>query len=134
MKNRVADERRAAGALHRAALRQMVQPKNREKGPWDSLSMRELIALIRAEVDEVEKALDNDEGMARISEELGDVGAFVGIALDINGAACCCIGDEHVDHCPGWWVNEETGEVERCDDCATFASDADVVEYIEGRS
>lgn len=128
--SRVHDERRAAGALSRAALRQMVLPKNREKGTWGGIGTRTLLELIRAELDEVERALDNGEGMRRVCEELGDVAAFTAMALDVNGAACCCVGGEHVAHCPGWFVNDETGELERCDECAVFAGDDDVTEFV----
>lgn len=130
---RVKDERRAVGALSRAALRRLVQPKNREKGSWSELGsrgLREVIDLIRVELNEVEQAIDKGEGLARVNEELGDVAAFVAIALDLNGAACCCNGDEHVHHCAGYFVNEETRRLERCDDCATFASDADVERFL----
>lgn len=132
MTTRVQDERRAAGALHRAALRRVVQPKNREKGSWRGLGLVELVALIRAELDEVEREIGSggayDAG--RVEEELGDVAAFVAMALDTNGSSCCCIGGSHVAHCPGFFVNEETRAIERCDECATFASDEDVIEFL----
>ena len=38
---------------------------------------------------------------------------------------CCCIGGKHDACCPGWFVNEETGLVERCDDCAKYSTDED---------
>lgn len=129
--SRVSDERRAAGALEREALRRMVQPKNQSKGSWSSIPLRELVALIRSELDEVDAAIANGEGDERIREELGDLAATTAMAIDVvTEGACCCIGGDHPIHCPGFFWNEETSEVERCDECATFASDEDVEEFL----
>ncbi len=129
--SRVVDERRAAGALHREALRRMVQPKNREKGSWSDVGLRDLVHRARVELAEVEEAMNSGESAERIIEELGDVAAFVAMALDVAGAPCCCEGEAHLDHCPGWFVNQETHELERCDECATFAGDDDVAAFFD---
>jgi hypothetical protein len=41
-----------------------------------------------------------------------------------QAAGCCCYGAPHEGNCcPGWFENEETHEIERCDGCKLFDSD-----------
>lgn len=132
--DRTMDEHRAAEILRRSALRRMVQTKNRAKGPWTNMSRLELIRLARVELDEAETAIEDGETEARIESELGDVAAFIAMALDnsLDESSCCCLGRGHDRSCcPGFFVNDETGKLERCDDCGIFAYDEDVDTYVE---
>jgi hypothetical protein len=45
-------------------------------------------------------------------------------ALD-ESCACCYGADHEGPCCPGWFLNAETHEVERCDECKLFESDKD---------
>ena len=40
-----------------------------------------------------------------------------------QGCRCCVAGNDHDECCPGHFFNEETREVERCDECALFRND-----------
>ena len=55
------------------------------------------------------------------------------MTLSHDESSCCCAGCGHDRHtvycCPGWFINSETGRVERCDECAVFGSDEMAVKH-----
>jgi hypothetical protein len=53
--------------------------------------------------------------------------------MDDDEKCCCCAachdGPRDAYCCPGWFVNAETNEIERCDECALFATDDDAIAH-----
>lgn len=65
----------------REMLRKAYSPKNLSKGSWRAMSDPEVMALLRAEVRELEEALDSGDPSAILREAV-DVLAFASMLAD----------------------------------------------------